>query len=332
LEPREPYSDPTPTDNTTATVTTFSFLNIQGLCPQTKPSSIPYLRDILNTEKHIFLGLTETWLSTNHTEAELTIDGYKFFRKDRNRTKSKHGRYSGGVAFYIREDIAPLFKPLLEFSNGVNEALLLYSNQLNILLGIIYRQPTNVDHKSDAPEFDQLTSSITSEIETIQGCTPDIYICGDFNIPHTFKNETFTPTTSCNRQLLKNLTDFTTNLNLNQVINKPTHSNGNILDFLLTNNSDSIFDYNVVPTMWSDHFFIDITTHMTFNNNRRYQKEKTYTNSKFDNFNFHSNRIDWETIKKDFEKTDWQAILTNTIPFLTSAFQLFQTKYRQESQ
>lgn len=80
---------------------TFSFMNIQGLCPQTKPSSIPYIRDILNTENHLFLGLTETWLADSHKKAELEINGYKLYRKDRVRTKSHWGRYSGGVALYI---------------------------------------------------------------------------------------------------------------------------------------------------------------------------------------------------------------------------------------
>eukprot|EP00111_Clytia_hemisphaerica_P024406 TCONS_00072005-protein len=92
------------------------------------------LVEILKSENHIFLGLTETWLSKGHNEVELEIDGYKLFRKDRNRKKSRYGRYRGGVAFYLQDDIAPLLEPLLEFSNGVNEALLLYSEQLNVIL------------------------------------------------------------------------------------------------------------------------------------------------------------------------------------------------------
>jgi len=104
--------------NQASAVTTFAFLNIQGLCSLTKLSSVPYLRDILIIENHIFLGLTETWLSPNHKKAELEIEGYQLFRKDRDRAKAKQGRYSGGVTFYIRDDIAPLFEPLLEYSNG----------------------------------------------------------------------------------------------------------------------------------------------------------------------------------------------------------------------
>ena len=105
------------------------------------------------------------------------------------------------LSTYKMIKIAPLFEPLLEFSNGLNEALLLYSKELNVILGVVYRQPTNRIHKSEGPEFIQMLASITSKIDTISNCTPDIYICGDFNIPHTFTNDTYTQTTSCDNQL-----------------------------------------------------------------------------------------------------------------------------------
>jgi len=92
-------------------------------------------------------------------------------------------------------------------------------------------------------------------------------------------------------------------LNLNQTIHKPTHSNGNILDFLLTNNSDMIFDYQITPTVHSDHFIVDISTHMTFNKTRRQETKKTLHNG-FDNFNFLSDKINWENIKKDLQHVD----------------------------
>ena len=123
----------------------------------------------------------------------------------------------------------------------------------------------------------KLISSITSKIETIEGCTPDILICGDFNIPHTLINNTYTQAPSCDRQLLNILNDFMMHLNLNQTIHKPTHSNGNILDFLLTNNSDMIFDYQIVPTVHSDHHMVDVSTHMTFNRTKNHETKKNYT-------------------------------------------------------
>ena len=260
-------------------MTSFSYVNIQGLCPQTTPSSVPFLATILRNENHIFLGLTETWLSSTHKKAELEIEGYEIFRQDRNRSKSKHGRYSGGVAFYIRSDISPMFEPILEFSNGVNEALLMYSKTFDLIIGVIYRQPTNPQHRSDAPEFIELVTAMQSCIETIEGNTPDLYICGDFNIPHTIQNDTHT---SCSNQLLNVLNNFSCLLNLNQIIHKPTHTNGNILEFLLTNNSESVFNYISTPTALSDHFIVEVTSHLTFTENNNKNADIKNLNSAFD--------------------------------------------------
>ena len=55
---------------------TFSFMNIQGLHPQTTKSSVTYLNDLLNEQKYLFVALTETWLTNTHKEAELEINGY----------------------------------------------------------------------------------------------------------------------------------------------------------------------------------------------------------------------------------------------------------------
>lgn len=59
------------------------------------------------------------------------------FREDRDCMKSKYGR-----------------------ANGVNEALMILSKKFNMLLCVIYRQPTNSSHKSDAPEFIELVSAL----------------------------------------------------------------------------------------------------------------------------------------------------------------------------
>ena len=39
-------------------------------------------------------------------------------------------------------------------------------------------------HKSDATEFKELISALKNKIDSIQGCTPEIYVFSYFNIPH----------------------------------------------------------------------------------------------------------------------------------------------------
>ena len=118
--------------------------------------------------------------------------------------------------------------------------------------------------------------------------------------PYTFLDgisTKYVPADNCNKSLLKILDDFSLQFNLSQIVNKPTHTNGNILDFLLTNNTDMIFDYQSTPTIYLDHFNIEVVTHLSFNKTINIDTEKIF-NNEFDKFNFYSNKIDWENINK----------------------------------
>ena len=66
--------------------------------------------------------LTETWLR-DHLDAEINIPDYTIFRSDRCRPKKRRGRNSGGVAIYLRNDVASNAEVLLNFSSGVIEAI-----------------------------------------------------------------------------------------------------------------------------------------------------------------------------------------------------------------
>ena len=99
-------------------------------------------------------------------------------------------------------------------------------------------------------------------------------------------------------------------LNLTQIITKPTHTCGNTLDFLLTNSSDAIFNYQCTPTIFSDHFIIDVTTHMILPRMKDSTEAKNL-NSDFDKYNFHSNKIDWAVVDYKLNKINWSALLKN---------------------
>ena len=85
----------------------------------------------------MFILLTETWLK-DHKDAELFIEDYQLLRTDRKRIKkSSRGRDSGGVACYIRNDIAPSFEIILQYTDGVIEILCIYSKTENLILGVV---------------------------------------------------------------------------------------------------------------------------------------------------------------------------------------------------
>ena len=77
-------SNPT-ISSTDHTINYFSYLNIQGLCPQTVQSKVNYVSDLLKCNKQLFIGLSETWLNESHTDAETFIEGYTLFKGEGNK-------------------------------------------------------------------------------------------------------------------------------------------------------------------------------------------------------------------------------------------------------
>ena len=83
-------------------------------------------------------------------------------------------------------------------------------------------------------------------------------LLGDFNFP-----DIYWQSLSSSHPISKQFCDFIFNNNFIQLVNSPTHSNGycNILDLVLTNSTDLVFDVSVLssesfPRMKSDHNFI----------------------------------------------------------------------------
>merc|ERR1711874_180986 len=58
-------------------------LNVQGLITTNQPQEkVEIIRDLMNKERPLFLALTETWLH-EYKEAEVHIEDYTIYRKDR---------------------------------------------------------------------------------------------------------------------------------------------------------------------------------------------------------------------------------------------------------
>ena len=82
--------------------------------------------------------------------------------------------------------------------------------------------------------------------------TADIIIGGDFNLPKVDWNNgqasTLSPCIRPIRLMAAELRCFCDEFFLKQVVNEPTHKDGNILDLVFTNNMDLISDINVKET------------------------------------------------------------------------------------
>ena len=111
------------------------------------------------------IGITESWANNNITYAELGLEGYVMFRKDRT------GRRGGGVLLYIKETI-PAYEVQLQEEADCNEATWckLVTGHATVTIGVVYRCPNITKQKNET-----IHNAIS---EVSKG---DCIIMGDFN-------------------------------------------------------------------------------------------------------------------------------------------------------
>ena len=212
------------------------------------------------------MALSETWLSEHH-DAEIHIQGYSLFRQDRAQTKGKRGRNSGGVAVYVRDDAASNTEIIFTFSNGVIEALGIHIKTWNLAVVIVYRTPDDPKHnrKSAEKEFSQFLKAARDCLKKLPAPTPDIILCGDFNLPNADWNSGECRSGASRvreeQKMVSALYSFAVDNFLVQQIEQPTHRDGNILDLLFTNNSDLVHSYTSTYSGQSDHKVVEVRSH-----------------------------------------------------------------------
>ena len=300
-------------------ISTFSSFNVQGLVPKTKVSTVPYIRDILYDKNQCFISLTETWLH-NHKTAEFDIPGYKCFHADRNMTnRSKKGRCSGGVAAYVRNDIAASMSELLVFSNGMVEAQCMYSNVENLCIINIYRQPDNQIHHSTSKEFADALDEISGVLRQISSPIPNIIFTGDFNLPNVNWQtaSTLPGVPSVEKHCFLKLKLFIEENFLTQIVLQPTHIHGNTLDLVFTNNDRLVFDYQCIETLQSvsHHKIVEIQTAYQYGSHSLATSRNNITAGGdgncigncigFDQLNFHDESINWSLLCEELQTIDW---------------------------
>ena len=111
------------------------------------------------------IGITESWANNDITNAELGLEGYVMFRKDRI------GRRGGGVLLYIKDTIPP-YEVQLQEEADCNEAIWcnLVTGHTTVIIGVVYRCP-NITKQNN----EKIHNAIN---EVSKG---DCIIMGDFN-------------------------------------------------------------------------------------------------------------------------------------------------------
>ena len=288
-------------------------MNIQGLCPQTVPSKVPFIDDSLRSENQLFIGLSETWLQS-HKDAELNIEGYTLFRCDSPRQKKKFGRLAGGVAMFIHDDLACSFEVIHSHAKEPVQLICLYSKHENLALITIYRQPDDKTHghSSTPHDFMEPLNMVKLKLAEIHP-TPDIIMGGDFNLPHV-KWPEGSPNqgaTHYEKRMINTLNEFSNDLCLTQMISSPTHKDGNILDLVLVNNTSLVHHCSIIPVLrsTSHHNLIQVSTvYKSSYDPESLERPKLCS---FNALNFFNQDIDWSAINKKLNNIDWKRELTN---------------------
>ena len=292
----------------------FALLNVEGL-KTLSSSAVSYLGDTLTESNLLFLMLTETWLR-DHLDAEVKINSYTIFRTDRTRPKKKRGRNSGGVAIYVRDDLAASCEVLFEFSNGTIEAICLSIKQLNLVICTIYRPPDNVQggNRSTSTELKDLFSQLTRALEELPSPMPTLLVAGDFNLPKT-DWPSCTPrtgATSDEKSMVDLLADFKNDFFLHQTVDAPTHCAGNILDLILVNDPSIVLKQEIVPTspVSTHHLIMCDTTLASTRESQIVMEEQNC----FDKHNLISKKVDWNQLSAIINSVDWASSLSGCSP------------------
>ena len=188
--------------------------------------------------------VTETWLSAQSYEAktvELAPSGFdvkSFPRQSRSR--------GGGIATVCKSTLGSniTFKTNFDFTHTsfeiVQASITLQHNTLHFFC--LYRPPPNRRNNLTDSMF---TEQLPDLLDYVNNPTGFVYLVGDMNIH--FDN----PLQSLTKQTLSTLSLY----NLVQVINKPTHRCGHIIDWVIVRPDDDIHkNSTVTDTLESDHY------------------------------------------------------------------------------
>ena len=103
--------------------------------------------DIMVDEiKPHIIGITESWANNDIADAELGLEGYIMFRKDRM------GRRRGGV-FLCNKVTIPAYEVTLQEEAYCNEAIWckLVTGHSSVTIGVVYRCPNRTTKKCIMP-------------------------------------------------------------------------------------------------------------------------------------------------------------------------------------
>ena len=193
-----------------------------------------------------FIALTETWLKSYITDAQLHVPGYLVSRSDRD------SRVGGGVLLYSHINI-PVSKTE-KFDDSSCQGIFYQFKTIKTCVAVGYRPPN-----APASSFASLLHFFSRCKDMINDESYDFCFSGDFNLPaiDLERHAVSLGGTLDVQQSATLLLNFMSDHFLSQYVLLPTRGS-NILDLFLTNNDRLVANVNSKATILSDHNIVDI--------------------------------------------------------------------------
>ena len=222
-------------------------------------------------DPHI-IGITESWTTTDISDAELGLTGYVMFRKDRI------GRKGGGVILYIKESIQA-YEIKLEREADCEEAVWcnIVTGNSTLTVGLVYRSP-NISIE----ENEKIQNAIREVSKR------DCIIMGDFNHGHI----QWKSLQSMGREDHKFLV-LVQDTFLSQHVLEPTRGE-NVLDIVLSSQNELVDNVKICePLGSSDHNQIHFTIKVKSERNSKKQYRRNFHKGRYKDMRKYLAKIDW---------------------------------------
>jgi hypothetical protein len=238
------------------------------------------------------MAITESWLKSYITEAQIAIENYIPLRADRPK------RTGGGCLLYIHKSF--IISNEFTFCDNYNSLVLCHIETMNTTVAVLYRPPD-----SSPESFQKLLTAAQKKIDEINKDRrdADLFLLGDFNLPAiNWEFLTISPSICRDtKQSCLSLLDFMDRNFLTQTITVPTRKD-NILDLVFTNKPEYIIETNASPTGLSDHKLVEVLLNFNPIN------PPTVINQKIDPLSFRAvncHRADFIALNEDLSTVNW---------------------------
>ena len=269
--------------------------------PRSNQNKIPMLGELALDGNTDIIALSETHLSGDILDVELNMKNFTLYRADRKE------RSHGGVALYIKNELATDLEVLTKFSNKTTELLSVHIKKLDLVIINVYRPPN-----TSATDFRDVLDHIKTTVNNLPKPTTEILLMGDFNLPHIcWQTMNVIGGSAQDRWQAEEFLSIIKDSCLSQFIRDPTRGR-NILDLLLSNSPNIVHSYELTDTALTDHRLLTVKAAINSTmrkENRTLRMGSACTSMTLSNLNFYCDTIDWDSVKTDLQLIDWNQAL-----------------------